>query len=132
MRETETNSSNKLSKTNHGRRTGMVYFKNDTKLQQGSYRIFYIVFPEVLMISTHFPLSFLIKIDMFSLSLLFVNHMKYECCAGGTTCNDLPAAGDLGGTLSSRDPTAYIRQKLPKIRPRGPFTLNYNFVNFVD
>ena len=34
---------------------------------------------------------------MFSLSLLFVNHMRYECCAGGTTCNDLPAAVDLGG-----------------------------------
>ena len=28
--------------------------------------------------------------------------MRYECCAGGTTCNDLPAAVDLeGGILSS-------------------------------
>ena len=27
--------------------------------------------------------------------------MRYECCAGGTTCNDLPAAVDLvGGVLS--------------------------------
>ena len=48
------------------------------------------------MISTHFSLSFLIKIDMLSLSLLFVNYMRYECCAGGTTCYDLPAAVDLG------------------------------------
>ena len=47
------------------------------------------------MISTHFSLSILIEIDMFSLSLLFVNYMRYECCAGGTTCNDLPAAVDL-------------------------------------
>ena len=23
--------------------------------------------------------------------------MRYECCVGGTTCNDLPAAVDLGG-----------------------------------
>ena len=53
------------------------------------------------MISIHFPLSFLIKIDMFSLSLLFVNYTRYECSAGGTTCNDLPAAVDLGeGVLS--------------------------------
>ena len=40
------------------------------------------------------------------MSLLFVNHMRYECCAGGTTCNDqkslLPAAGGLGGTFSPR------------------------------
>ena len=78
--------------------------------------------------------------------------MRYECCAGGTTCNDLPAAVDLGrGILSlsadpgqspgrgrggeapgsSRDPTAHISQKMPKIYSRGPFTLNYNFVNFV-
>ena len=49
------------------------------------------------MISTHFSRSFLIKIDMFSLNLLFVNYMSYECCARGTTCNDLPAAVDLGG-----------------------------------
>ena len=62
---------------------------------QGSYRIFNIIFPEFLMISTHFPRSFLIKMGMFSLSLLFVNYMTY--CAGGTTCNDLPAAVDLGG-----------------------------------
>ena len=33
---------------------------------QGSYRIFNIIFPEFLMISTYFPLSFPIKIDMFS------------------------------------------------------------------
>ena len=49
------------------------------------------------MISIHFPLSFLIKIAMFSLSLLFVNYTRYESSAGGTTCNDLPAAVDLGG-----------------------------------
>ena len=53
------------------------------------------------MISTHFSLSFLIKIDMFSLSQLCVNYMRYECCAGGTTCNDLPAAVDLGGGVLS-------------------------------
>ena len=68
-------------------------------------------------------------------------------------CNDLPAAVDMGGGIlslsadpgqspgggrggkapwSSRDPTAYISQKMPKIHPCGPFTLNYNFVNFVD
>ena len=50
--------------------------------------------------STSFSMSSLIKIDMFSLSLLFVDHIRYECCAGGTTCNDLSAAGDLGGALS--------------------------------
>ena len=44
--------------------------------------------------------SFLVKINMFSPSTLFVNHMRYECCAGGTTCNDCPVAGDLGGVLS--------------------------------
>ena len=49
------------------------------------------------MISTHFPLSFLIKIDVFFLSLLFVNHIRHERCAGGTTCNDLPGAVDRGG-----------------------------------
>ena len=38
---------------------------------------------------------------MFSLSLLFVNYMRYECCAGGTTCNDLPAAVNLGGGILS-------------------------------
>ena len=27
--------------------------------------------------------------------------MKYECCAEGTTCNDLPAAVDLGGGVLS-------------------------------
>ena len=27
--------------------------------------------------------------------------MRYECCAGGTTCNDLPAAVDLGGGVLS-------------------------------
>ena len=26
--------------------------------------------------------------------------MRYECCAGGTTCNDLPAAGNLEDVLS--------------------------------
>ena len=38
---------------------------------------------------------------MFFLSLLFVSHMRYECCAGGTTCKDLPVAEDLGAVLSS-------------------------------
>ena len=47
------------------------------------------------MISIHFSLTFLIKINMFSLSLLFVNYMKYECSAEGTICNDLSAAVDL-------------------------------------
>ena len=56
--------------------------------------------------------------------------MRSECYAGATTCNDLPAAGDLrggGGVLLapadpgqnpdgslggfSRDPKAYISQK---------------------
>ena len=54
------------------------------------------------MISTHFALSFLIRIGMFfpvvSL-LLFVNYMRYEFCAGDTTCNNLPAAVG-GGVLS--------------------------------
>ena len=71
----------------------------------------------------------------------------------GTTCNDLTAAFDLGGGVlslpadqgralvgvegakppeGSRDPTVYMSQKMPKIHSRGPFTLNYNFVNFVD
>ena len=36
-----------------------------------------------------------------SQSMLFVNSMRYECCAGGTTCNDLPAAVDLGGGVLS-------------------------------
>ena len=42
-------------------------------------------------------------------------------------------AGGGGGEApgSSRDPTAHISQKMPKIHSRGPFTLNYNFVNFV-
>ena len=53
------------------------------------------------MISTHFPLSFLIKIDTFFPSLLFENYIRYECSAGGTTCNDLPAAVDLGGGVLS-------------------------------
>ena len=26
---------------------------------------------------------------------------RYECCAGGTTCNDLPTAVDLGGGVLS-------------------------------
>ena len=34
---------------------------------------------------------------MFSLSLLFANHTRYECCVGGTTCNNLPGAVDLEG-----------------------------------
>ena len=76
--------------------------------------------------------------------------MGYECCAGGTTYNDLPAAVDLEGgvlsppadpgqspgggrggekPLSFRDPAAYISQKMPKIHPRDPFTLNYDFVD---
>ena len=95
------------------------------------------------MIFTHFTLSFIIRIDRFSLSLLLVNYMRYECCAGGTTRNDLPAAGDLGRRFESpsrsraepwqgRDPTVYISHKMTKIHPRGPFTLNYNFVNFID
>ena len=33
---------------------------------------------------------------------------------------------------SSRDPTVCIKPKMPKIHPRGPFTLNYNFMNFAD
>ena len=33
---------------------------------------------------------------------------------------------------SSRDPTVYISRKMPKIHARGPFTLDYNFVSFVD
>ena len=86
---------------------------------------------------------------MFSLSLLFVNHMRYECCAGGTTCNNqrllFSVAGGLRGTLS---PPAVPGQgvqgaKLPeapeilqfafgKIHPPGAFTLNYNFMDFVD
>ena len=117
---------------------------------QGSYRIFSIIFPEFFMISTHFSLSFLIKIDMFFLSLLFVNYKRYECRAGGTTCNDLPAAVDLGGDVLSPpvDPgqspgggrggkpsealeilQLTLAKKMPKIHPRGTFTLNYNFVD---
>ena len=41
------------------------------------------------MISTHFPLSFPPKIDMFSQSPLFVNHMSVEWSL-------LPAAGGQG------------------------------------
>ena len=56
------------------------------------------------MISTHFPLNFPIKTDMFFPSMLFVNHTRYECCAGGTTCNHqqslFPAAGSPGSALS--------------------------------
>ena len=48
-----------------------------------------------------FPWVFSSKLICFSLSLLFVNHMRYECCAGGTTGNDLPTAGDLGTLLAS-------------------------------
>ena len=64
--------------------------------------------------------------------------MRYECCGGGTTCNDqrplLPAAGGSGESLSppagpgqspargpggedpesSRDPIVYISQKCQK------------------
>ena len=49
------------------------------------------------MTSTHFSLSFPIKIDMFFPESVVC---RYECCGGGTTCNDqwslLPAAGGLG------------------------------------
>ena len=124
---------------------------------QGSYRIFNIIFPEFSLsfwwFPSIFPWVFSSKLICFSLSLLFVNYMRYECSAGGTTCNDLYAAVDLGGvvlspqtnpgqshgggrggqtTWSSRDPTAYINQKMPKIHPHGPFSLNYNLVNCVD
>ena len=70
------------------------------------------------MISTHFSLSFPIKIDMFS-----PESVVCKCYARGPV-------GE--ATRGSRDPTVYISQKMPKIRPRGPFTLNYNFMNFVD
>ena len=43
-----------------------------------------------------------------------------------------PGGGSGGKPVRSRDPTIYISQKMPKIHPRGPFTLNYNFMNFVD
>ena len=53
------------------------------------------------MIPTHFSLSFLIKIDMFFPESVVCKLHGYKCCAGGTTCNDLPAAVDLeGGILS--------------------------------
>ena len=76
--------------------------------------------------------------------------MGYECCAGGTTYNDLPAAVDLeGGVLSpqqiqdralvgvegAKPPEALeilqltLAKKMPKIRPRDPYTLNYDFVD---
>ena len=76
--------------------------------------------------------------------------MRYECCAGGTTCNNLPAAVDLGGGMLSppadpgqspsggreaKPPEALeilqltLAKNMPKIHPRGPFTLNYNFVD---
>ena len=49
------------------------------------------------MISTHFSLCFLIKIDMLFLeSFVCTDHIRYECYAEDTTCNDLPAVGDLG------------------------------------
>ena len=74
------------------------------------------------MISTHFSLSFPTKIDMF-----FPESVVCKCYARG------PGGGGGGeATRSSQDPTVYISQKMPKIRPRGPFTLNYNFMNFVD
>ena len=71
--------------------------------------------------------------------------MRYERCAGGTTCNDLPAAGNLGGALSpqqiqGRALVGVLEAKPPKdfkilqltLAENTPFTLNYNFVNFVD
>ena len=53
------------------------------------------------MISIHFSMSFLIKIDMIFPESVVCKFMRYECCAGGTTYNDLPAAVDLeAGVLS--------------------------------
>ena len=75
---------------------------------------------------------------------------------GGTTSNDqrllFPTAGGLGVLLSPPQrfqgralmgvqrakPTGGLEilqfhlPKMPKIHPRGPFTLKYNFMNFVD
>ena len=70
----------------------------------------------------------------------------------GTTCNDLPTALDLGGGVLSfpadqgralmgvegaKPPEALeilqftLAKKFQKYT-RGPFTINYNFVNFVE
>ena len=76
--------------------TSWLCWLGDGTFQQGSYRILKIIFPEFSMISTHFSWVFSSKLICFSLNLLFVNNTRYECCAGGTTCNNLPAAGDLG------------------------------------
>ena len=74
------------------------------------------------MISTHFSMRFPIKIDMFSLSLLLVNHMRYECCAGGMTYHDqwslFPTTGGLGRfkppSCSSQSPDGGPRGKTPE------------------
>ena len=67
--------------------------------------------------------------------------MRFECCPGAVDLGrdvlrpladsrQNPGGGRGGETpQSSRHPTAYISQKMPKIHPRGPFTLNYKFVD---
>ena len=69
--------------------------------------------------------------------------MRYKCCAGaaaeGSRAALSPPVDQWQSPVrgpgdeapgSSQDPTVYISQKMPKIHPRGPFTLNYNFYEF--
>ena len=75
--------------------------------------------------------------------------MRYECCAQGTTCNDLPAPVDQGrrfeppqqikgrslvGTEGAKPLEALetLQLTLAKKMQKLHLTLNYNFVNFVD
>ena len=88
----------------------LIRVTNFFESEQSSYRIFNIILPEFLMISS----------ICFSLGLLFVNHTRYECFAEGTTCNGQqslsPAAGGLRGTFS---PPAVPGQRSDDGSPRG-------------
>ena len=70
--------------------------------------------------------------------MLFVNHMRYECCAGGTTCNEqrslFSTVGGLGGTLSflvvpGQSPDRDPRGEAPEALEILQFTLAKNTKN---
>ena len=69
--------------------------------------------------------------------MLFVNHMKYECCARGTTCNDqrslFPSAGGLGcfelPVVLGQNPDGVQAVKFPEALEIIQFTLAKNSKN---
>ena len=72
------------------------------KYTQGSYRIFNIIFPEFLMISTRFSLSFPIKIGMFFPESVVCKSHEVYAMANGHCSLQLGSGGALSGSRAER------------------------------